>query len=75
MERCIYSYNDISETQHGFSRVDHVILSYLKCTMWFLDKGFQTDVIYLDFSKAFGSVRYSLRRPINKFGLNDYLGK
>ena len=36
----------------------------------FLDKGFQTDVVYLDFSKAFDSVL--LIHKLKTFGFNGY---
>ena len=63
MECCIYNHihsfvsEDISEKQHGFFSGSSCNTQLLE--VYLLDKGFQTDVIYLDFSKAFDSVPQS----------------
>ena len=84
MERCIYNHiysfvsKDISEKQHVFfsgrSCNTQLLDVYLKIGE-FLDKGFETDVIYLDCSKAFDSVPHSsLIYKLKIFGLNgDFL--
>ena len=75
MERCIYNHiysfvsKDISEKQHVFfsSRSCNTqLLEVYHKIGEFLDKGFQTDVIYLDFSKAFDSVPHSLFQKFRK---------
>ena len=69
MERCIYNHiysfvsKEISEKQHGFfsgRSCNTQLLEVYHKIGDFLDKGFETDVVYLDFSKAFDSVQQSL---------------
>ena len=69
LERCIFNsiYNKIkhliSNLQHGFLRgrsTSTQLLIVLQDILANLDKNFQTDLIYLDFSKAFDSVPHNL---------------
>ena len=60
---CIVLSVRISEKQHGFfsgRSCNTQLLEVYHNIGEFLDKGFQTDVIYLDFSKAFDSVPHSI---------------
>ena len=75
MERCIYNHiysfvsKDISEKQHVFfsgRSCNTQLLEVYHKIGEFLDTGFQTDVIYLDFSKAFDSVPHSLSQKFRK---------
>ena len=83
MERCIYNHiysfvsRDISEKQHVFfsgRSCDTQLLEVYHKIGEFLAKGFQTDVIYLDFSEATDSVQHSLLiHKLKTFGFNDDL--
>ena len=84
MECCIYNHiygfvsKDISEKRHGFfsgRSCNTQLLEVYQTIGESLDKGFQTDVIYLDFSKAFDSVPHSLlSHKLKTFGFNcDFL--
>ena len=65
LERCVFNrlYKHLApvlqDTQHGFIRGRSTItelLTFLHDIGAALDKGLETDVVYLDFSKAFDSV-------------------
>ncbi len=69
LERCIFNriYNKIkhliTNLQHGFLRgrsTTTQLLTVLQNIISNLDSNFQTDIIYLDFSKAFDSVSHKL---------------
>ena len=83
MERCIHNHvyhvvrKNISAKQHGFfagRSCNTQLLDVYHTIGACLDKGVQTDVIYLDFSKAFDSVPHSLLlHKIKMFGFNGVL--
>lgn len=85
LERCVYRYifpitmNDIDNNQHGFmpgkSTVTNLIEFY-DAIYKNLDKKIQSDVIYLDLSKAFDSVPHQLLSlKLQSLGFNGRLLK
>ena len=66
LERCVYQrfYDHVahlvSEYQHGFLRNRSFELSVLHTIGYYLDKNTQTDLLYLDFAKAFDSVDHAI---------------
>ena len=83
MERCIHSYvypiikPHIHELQHGFVQNRSSTMQMLKVYDQIgatLDKGGQTDVIFLDFCKAFASVSHKLLvHKLQTYGFNGKL--
>ena len=70
-------FNHINKCQHGFTRgrsTETQLLSVLNDINVALDNGIQTDVIYLDFSKAFDSVSHQLlTHKLKLFGFSGIL--
>ena len=85
MERCVcvrfYDHirNLITESQHGFLRQRSCVtqlLSVLHAIGQSLDKNIQTDIVYLDFAKAFDSVDHQiLLQKLKSYGVRGQLYK
>ena len=69
--------NVISTNQHGFLKGRSIVTNLLEFTSKIFDgfsSGFQTDVVYTDFSKAFDSVNHALLvEKLNLIGLPPIL--
>ena len=69
--------NHINATQHGFvpgKSTTTALLSYTNDLTFSIDNGRCVDVVYLDFSKAFDSVRHDyLINKLSKVGIRDHL--
>ena len=83
LERCIHNYvypiisGDITDSQHGFINKKSTttqLLSFYDYINKQLDKNIQTDVVYLDFSKAFDKVPHNLLiQKLQMYGFNGQL--
>ena len=71
--------NIIVDNQHGFIQRRSTITNLMTITHYIavnLDEGFQTDVIYTDFSKAFDSLNHRiLLRKLSEFGFSNSVCK
>jgi hypothetical protein len=67
----------ISQYQHGFFKgrsVDTNLVLYTDFLLNSLDKGYQVDAVYTDFSKAFDKIcHYTLIKKLSKFGIHGDL--
>jgi hypothetical protein len=83
LERCVHTYlygiikNDIIENQHGFTKrksTNTQLVEFYDGVYSNADNGIQTDVVYLDLSKAFDSVPHNfLILKLKAFGVNGQL--
>ena len=82
-ERCLYNYiyphirNKLYHFQHGFLKQSSTVTQLLEVTNYLneaLDNNQQTDIVYLDFSKAFDSVpHYLLIHKLKSYGFSGNL--